>query len=309
MAASQQPSFDPGLTQQYSGSLLRSINKDGSFNVVRKGYSNWGGSIYHRLVTIPWPQFLAWVAAAYIAVNCFFAALYLALGPGALHAADPDLGLGPFGQCFFFSVHTLTTVGYGALYPSSVGANFLAAVEAAIGLMGFALATGLIYGRFSRPSARLIFSDHMIVSPFRGGSSLQFRIANQRANVLMELEADLLLMTVEQDSTGQLKRNFTELKLERKNIYFLALTWTVVHPMDETSPLWGKTSVDLERLQAEIMILVKGFDDSFSQVVHTRYSYRWDEIRWSARFAQAFEVAPQGHLLLDLDKVGETTPV
>ena len=130
MAASQQPSFDPGLTQQYSGSLLRSINKDGSFNVVRKGYSNWGGSIYHRLVTIPWPQFLGWVAAAYIAVNCFFAVLYLALGPGALHAAAADLGLGPFGQCFFFSVHTLTTVGYGALYPSSVGANFLRKIGA-----------------------------------------------------------------------------------------------------------------------------------------------------------------------------------
>ena len=309
MASNPQPSFDPGLTQQYTGSLLRAINKDGSFNVVRHGFSNWAGSVYLHLVTVTWPHFLVLVAGAYLTVNSLFAVMYWVLGRDALHTTDNDLGLGNLARCFFFSVHTLTTVGYGALYPYGVAANAVAAVEAALGLMGFALATGLLYGRFSRPSARLVYSENMIVAPFRDGQSLQFRIANQRSNVLMELETDMVLMTVEQDSNGQLKRNFTELRLERKQIYFLALTWTLVHPIDESSPLFGKTSEDLERLQAELLILIKGFDDSFSQVVHTRYSYRWDEIIWSARFAQAFEVATEGHLVLDLSKVGETKPV
>src|SRR5262249_13532746 len=131
----------------------------------------------------------------------------------------------------------------------------------------------------------------------------------QWSNVLINLEADMMLMTVEKDADGHLKRSFAELPLERRNIFFLALTWTVVHPIDESSPLWKLTAADLERMQAEIMILIKGFDDTFSQVVHTRYSYRWDEIQWSARFTPAFEVSPEGHLVLDASKLSQTTPV
>jgi inward rectifier potassium channel len=309
MASPQQVSFDPGLTQQYSGSLLRAINKDGSFNIVRDGYSNIIGSVYHRLITISWPQFIAWVASAYLTVNLIFAMLYWSLGPDVLHAADHDLGLGSFTRGFFFSVQTLTTVGYGSIYPYGLAAHIVAALEAAMGVMGFALATGLLYGRFSRPSARLVFSNKMLVAPFRNAQSLQLRVANERRNILMEVEADMVLMTVERDASGQLKRTFTELKLERRNIYFLALTWTVVHPIDETSPLFGKTAEDLERLQAEVLVLIKGFDESFSQVVHSRYSYRWDEFEWSARFSQAFTVAPEGHMVLHLSKVSDTLPV
>jgi len=127
--------------------------------------------------------------------------------------------------------------------------------------------------------------------------------------VLTDVLADMMLMTVERDAAGQLRRNFAELKLERKKIFFLALTWTVVHPIDEASPLAGKSAADLERLQAEVLILIRGYDDSFTQVVNTRYSYRWEEIEWSARFAPAFDVAPGGHLVLDLDRIGATSPV
>lgn len=302
-------SFDPGLTQRYTGSLLRTINKDGSFNVHRQGFNSVLGSIYLHLVTLSWPRFLALVAGAYLLVNVIFAFVYLALGAGALHASDRDLGLGGYSRAFFFSAQTLTTVGYGALYPFGLPANVVAAVEAAIGLMGFALATGLLFARFSRPSARLVFSDQMVMAPYREGASLQFRIANQRSNILMEMEADMMLMTVEQGANGQLRRNFVDLGLERKKIFFLALSWTVVHPIDQTSPLWGKSREDLERLQAEVLILLKGYDDSFSQVVHSRYSYRWDEIEWSARFVPAFDVAPEGHLLLDVRRISETARV
>ncbi|HEV8415210.1 MAG TPA: ion channel [Bryobacteraceae bacterium] len=303
------PSFDPGLTQQYTGPLLRAINKDGSFNVRRRGLRGLAGSVYMHLVNLSWPGFWGLVALAYLAANIVFASLYTLLGPGSLRAAEDDIGLGAFGRAFFFSVHTLTTVGYGDLYPLGLAANIVASAEAAVGLMGFAVATGLLFARFSRPNAQLVFSNRMVVAPYRDGHSLQFRMANRRNNVLTDVLVDMMLMTVEQDAEGQLRRNFVELKLERRKIFFLALTWTVVHPIDESSPLKGMKKADLERMQAEVLILIRGYDDSFTQVVNTRYSYRWEEVEWSARFAPAFEVSSAGHLVLDLDRISETSPV
>jgi inward rectifier potassium channel len=307
MNAAQSPktSFDPGLTTQYAGPLKRTINKDGSLNVHRRGLNTFAGNLYLHLVNMSWPRFLGLVAIAYLLMNTIFATGYLCLGVGALHASERDLGLGDFARAFFFSVQTLTTVGYGALYPYGTAANIMAAVEAACGLMGFALATGMLFARFSRPSAKLVFSNGMVIAPYRESTSLQFRIANQRRNVLVEVSANVMLMLVEQSASGESKRSFVELNLERQQVFFLALTWTVVHPIDETSPLWGKTREDLERMQAELIILIKGFDDTFSQVVHARYSYRWDEIEWSAKFVPAFYPSPEGHMVLDVGKVGE----
>jgi len=303
------PSFDPGLTQQYTGTLLRAINKDGSFNVRRRGLHGLAGSIYMHLVNLSWPRFWGLVALAFLTANIVFAMIYTALGSESLRAAEDDIGLGFFGKAFFFSVHTLTTVGYGDIYPLGLAANVVASGEAALGLMGFALATGLLFARFSRPNAQLVFSQRMVVAPYRDGHSLQFRMANRRNNVLTDVLVDMMLMTVEQDAEGKLRRNFVELKLERSKIFFLALTWTVVHPIDESSPLMGMKAADLERLQAEILILIRGYDDSFTQVVNTRYSYRWEEVEWSARFAPAFDVSAAGHLVLDLDRISATSAV
>jgi inward rectifier potassium channel len=258
------------------------------------------------LVNMSWTHFLALSIAVYLVVNIAFAGVYAVLGPTSLRASEADLGLGTFAKAFFFSVHTLTTVGYGDLYPLGLAANIVASVEAALGLTGFAVATGLLFARFSRPTAKLVFSEQMVVAPYRDGTSIQFRIANQRSNVLTDVQADMMLMTVEGDATGKLQRNFTELRLERKNVFFLALTWTVVHPIDETSPLWGKSAADLERLQAEVLILIRGYDDSFTQVVNSRYSYRWNEVEWSVRFAPAFEVSKDGDLILDLERISST---
>ncbi len=299
------PSFDPGLTQQYTGPILRTINKDGSFNVRRRGMSNLAGNIYMLLVTMSWPQFFGLVAVSYVAVNFIFAGLYMAL-PNGLHPTERDLNLPAFGRAFFFSVQTLTTVGYGSIYPYGFAAHMVAALEAALGLMVFALATGLLFARFSRPTSRLVFSETMVVAPYRDTTALEFRVANARPNVLVNVQANMVLTTVEAGPDGKLKRIFTVLPLERNEIFFLALTWTVVHPINETSPLWGKTQEDLKNLQAEILILIKGYDDSFSQEVHTRYSYRWDETEWAAKFTPAFEVAPGGHVVLDLGKISST---
>jgi inward rectifier potassium channel len=207
-------------------------------------------------------------------------------------------------NAFFFSAHTLTTVGYGNMWPVGPAANTLAAIEALAGLMTFAIATGLLFGRFSRPSARFGFSPKMLVAPYKNGTSLQFRVVNRRSNNLVDVEARLLLMTVQGES-GRPLRKFDQLELERRQVLFLPLTWTVVHPITETSPLFGRTEEDLQRLQAEVLVTMKGFDEFFGQIVNSRFSYRYDEIVWGARFAPAFEVEEDGDLRLEVDRVGD----
>jgi len=299
----EKPTFDPGLTQQYTGVLRRSINKDGSFNVYRRGGTWRDFHPYLQMLSMTWPQFFATILGGYTLINILFALVYFALGPGQLKGADGASEVDRFLNDFFFSTHTLTTVGYGNIVPATIIANVVVSLEAIAGLMSVALGTGLLFGRFSRPSAKIGFSENILMAPYQEQSSLQFRIANLRPNVLMELEANLVLMTVE-GPPGKLKRRFEPLKLERDKIYFLALTWTIVHPLDETSPLFGKSAEDLERLQAEFVVLIKAFDDTFSQVVHTRYSYRYDELRWQAKFEPAFEIDSSGDMILNLDRVG-----
>lgn len=296
--------FDPGLTNQFSGELRRTINKDGSFNVHRRGARLHDFNFYLFLIDATWPRFIAIVIAAYLLVNMIFAGLFIWAGVEHLVGEQTHTGVGPFASAFFFSVHTLTTVGYGSVYPTGLLSNTIAGLEAMIGLMGFALATGLLYGRFSRPSARIIFSDVMLVAPYQDTTSLQFRIANARDNVLMELEAKVLMMTVDK-SDGELRRKYIDLSLERPHVYFFPLTWTIVHPITSDSPIYGKTAADLARLETEFLILIKGFDNSFSQFVHGRYSYRHEEMVWGARFQPAFFVDGSGDLVLELNRVND----
>lgn len=298
----KKPTFDPGLTQQFTGVLRRSINKDGSFNVRRQGGSWRHFHPYLALLNMSWTVFFALVLAGFCALNLLFAAGYFLLGPEGLQGADTASDGGRFLSDFFFSAHTLTTVGYGNVAPATLSTNILSSIEALTGLLSAALGTGLLFGRFSRPSARIAFSERMLVTPYQDRSSVQFRIVNLRPNVLMEIEAHMILMTVEGEP-GALRRNFQPLKLERDNIYFLALSWTVVHPIEEDSPLFGKTPEELKRLQAEFVVVIKAFDDTFAQSVHARYSYRYDELAWQARFQPAFEIDGEGNMVLNVDRV------
>ena len=298
----KKPTFDPGLTQQFTGVLRRSINKDGSFNVYRRGGSWRHFHPYLVLLNMNWTEFFLAVLAAFCAMNLLFATGYFLLGPDALQGADRSSEGRRFLSDFFFSAHTLTTVGYGNIAPATLGANILSATEALVGLLGAALGTGLLFGRFSRPSARIAFSDRMLVAPYQDRSSVQFRIVNLRPNVLMEVQAHLILMTVE-GPPGAMIRKYQQLKLERDDIYFLALTWTIVHPIEEDSPLFGKSPEELERLQAEFVIMIKAYDDTFAQAVHARYSYRYDELTWQARFQPAFEIDGDGNMVLNVDRV------
>ena len=300
----QIPSFDPGLTQQFTAPVSRFINPDGSFNVRRRGVTWRDSHPYLQLTNMSWAAFLATLFFGYLVVNTIFAAMYYAVGVEQLQGADAPTAFGRFANTFFFSAHTLSTVGYGSISPRGVGANIVASFESLTGVLGFAVATGLLYGRVSRPSARIGFSEKMAMAPYGDGTSLQFRVVNRRRNSLMELEARMMLMTVGNDG-GKSKRVYQLLKLERERVIFFPLTWTVVHPIDPESPLFGKTAEDLERLQAEVLIMIKGYDDTFSQTVLARRSYRHDEIAWNSRFAPAFFVDEQGDLVLEVGKVGE----
>ena len=304
----KKPGFDPGLTQQYSAKLRRVIRKDGEFNVKRRGRTWQDIHPYLILLNTPWSAFLALLFAGFVAVNLVFALLYYWVGGiERVHHAGVS-AFGRFLDAVFFSSQTLTTVGYGTIWPETTAANVIAFFEAMIGLLGFAVATGFLVSRVSRPTARIGFSKSMVVAPYQEGLSLQFRVVNRSVSNLMELEARIMLMTV-QPIAGRLERKYEVLALERQTVLFLPLTWTIVHVIDAESPLYGKTAADLEQLQAEFLILIKGVDDRFSQTVHARYSYRYDEIVWGAKFAQAFDVNNQGDLRLDVDRVSDIVQV
>jgi inward rectifier potassium channel len=301
----QKPAFDPGLTQRFDAPLRRAINKDGTFNVRRVGASWRAFHPWLHVVNMSWTGFVVLVVGFYLALNFGFAAFYFQLGPDAVKGSAAPTEAERLLNCFFFSGHTLTTVGYGTLAPHGVAANMAATLEALVGLLGFAVITGLLVARVSRPSARIHYSHKAIIAPYQDGMALMFRIANERSNNLMELEAQVMLMQVVSVQDGRLERKFDLLPLERKHVLLFPLTWTIVHPIDENSALFAKTAEDLVNVQAEILILIKGFDETFSQVVHTRYSYRADEIVWGAKFAPAFRVDDGGGLVLELDKVGD----
>jgi inward rectifier potassium channel len=308
MPARKSAEFDPGLTQSYTGRLRRAINKDGSFNVLRRGVSLREKGFYLHLMSSSWPWFLAQVGLAYTLVNVLFAAVYYWIGVEWLAGAPHDTPLDAFLGAFFFSVQTLTTVGYGHIAPRGILTSSVAALEAMTGLLAFALGTGLMYGRFSRPLARLMFSRQMVVAPFRDETALMFRVANGRPNVLMELEATVIMMTVVAGPDG-VKRQYTGMSLERAKIYFLPLSWTIVHPIDDNSPLMGLSREDLERMQAEFLIVIKCFDDTFSQTVHARYSYTFDEIEWESRFLPAFDVTGDGDLQFDVSQLDRSARI
>ena len=301
-------SQDPGLGEKYFKHTKRIINKDGSFNIKRIGGGLSSVNTFHYLINISWTKFLLIVFAGFISVNLFFAILYQLAGIDNLVNASAQDGIQSFLNTFFFSVQTFATVGYGGMHPTGIVSNIIASLESMTGILSFALATGLLYGRFSKPSAKIIFSDKAIITPFKDGKALMFRVANARPNVMMEMEANAM-MTYLDKSNNQFTRKYYPLKLEIKFINFFPLPWTIVHPINEDSPLYEKTKNDLKVFEAELLVMIKGFDDSFSQTVITRNSYKYDEIEWDAKFIRAFSTDESGETIVDLEKLSETERV
>jgi inward rectifier potassium channel len=300
----QKPAFDPGLTREFGAPLRRAVNKDGSFNVSRTGASWRAFHPWLFVVSMSWLGFAALVLGLYAAVNTSFALIYFAMDPSQIIGSAAPTELDRFLKDFFFSAQSLTTVGYGTLAPNGTAASLCATLESLCGLLAFAIITGTLVARASKPSASIGYSSRALISPYQNGTAVMFRVANQRSNNLMEMEAQVMLMTVT-GTNSKPERKFELLTLERPAIIFFALTWTVVHPIDESSPFWGKTADDLKNMQAELIILVKGFDETFAQTVHSRQSYRYDEIVWGAKFSSAFVVDPNGGLRIELNRIGD----
>jgi inward rectifier potassium channel len=283
-------------------SRQRLLNRDGSFNVRRDGMKPLASlSLYHHLLTIPWSKFLALVVVAFLAVNVVFGLAYLACGPEALHGAPAaDMGGNEFLRAFFFSVQTFATIGYGHISPAGLAANVLVTVEALTGLLVFALATGLLFARFSRPTAKIVFSERALIAPYQGqgATAFEFRIVNSRSSQLIEVECQLLFTQFSDDRTA---RRFVPLALERQKVTFFPLSWTIVHVIDANSPLFGLSHDELVANNAEFLVLLTGFDETFSQTVHTRSSYKPQEIVWGASFKNIYKpLDASGTLRIDV---------
>lgn len=290
-------------------SRRRLLNPDGTFNVQRTGVSFFRShSLYHLCLNTTWPRFLCVILATYTAINLCFGMAYYLCGPLALDGLAPVEDTGRFLECVFFSVQTFATIGYGKISPATLPAHLLVTVEALVGLLGFALATGLFFARFSRPNARIQFSEHAIIAPYRGGIAFQFRIANVRRNQLLHVNLTLIV-SLSENIGGTRKRSFHSLELERSQVMFFPLNWTVVHPILADSPLAGMTPAQFSEADAEFLVLVEGIDDTFSQPVFASSSYKPEQIRWGAKFTNILEDLPDGTVAIDLRRLSETEAV
>jgi inward rectifier potassium channel len=285
--------------------INRMINPEGSFNVKRTGLPFFESlNFYHSLITMSWPRFNILIFFLYITVNIFFACLYVFFGTEKLAGATGVTLQDQFFDAFFFSAQTFTTVGYGRISPLGWAPSIIAAIESLAGLLGFALATGLLYGRFSRPVAKIIYSKQALIAPYKGITAFQFKIANALKHELIEVEAQIAL-SAKKTINSQVIRTFENLELERSKITFMPSTWTVVHPIDETSRLFDLAKEDLEEMDAEFIIILKGFDDTFSQHVYSRSSYKYNEIVWGAKYLNNFNKVENGINIVELDKLND----
>jgi inward rectifier potassium channel len=292
-----------GFGSQAQAQGKRLINKDGSFNVKREGLPLFNRfNPFHYLILMSWTHFSLLIFAFYFTVNLIFAFIYFFIGIEHLGGIIGDTRIDKFFEAFFFSTQTFTTVGFGRINPTGYAASAVAAIESLIGLMAFALATGLLYGRFSRPNAKLIRSENAVIAPFQDKTAVMVRIANARNNQLIECEARMMLTYIEKET---LVRRFLTLKLEYEKVSALSLSWTIVHPIEEDSPMFGLSMQDLLDTEAELIVAFKGFDDTYSQTVHYRYSYTALEIVYGAKFLPMFERDQDGlATVLHMDMIG-----
>ena len=259
--------------------------------------------LYHVLLTMPWRSFFAAVLAAYLTVNTLFATAYLLLGDGLLNARP-----GSFADCFFFSVQTLATIGYGQMAPRTLGANLIVTVEALLGILGIAITTGLVFARFSRPTARVLFSRVAVVSPYDGTPSLMFRMANARGNQIVEARLRVSLFRNELTLEGEPVRRVYDLGLRRSEQPLFALTWTAVHAIDERSPLYGQSPQDLEASLTDVVVSLTGVDEGLAQTIYARHAYRAADLRFAARFADILRAEAE-RSTIDFTRFHEVLPV
>ncbi len=295
-----QQNVEIGFGSKYAEGNKRLVNKDGSFNIQR---INTIRSRYVDLVQMSWKHFFMYVFLFYAFVNLIFGSVYFLLGPAKIHVNPNHAVWYQYLECISFSVQTLATVGYGVLHPDSFSANLLSSFEALFGVLIFAIMTGICYTRFSKPTAGYKFSETALVAPYQNINSLQVRVANHRKSNIVEVEATMML-SMEVDDNGTNKRIFLNFSLERNKIYYLPLSWTIVHPITPDSPLYNKTPEDLEQANAELIIMVKAHDDAYAQTIHGVTSYTYKEFVWGAKFESSYYTGKNGVAVFEISKIG-----
>ncbi|HEX4158400.1 MAG TPA: hypothetical protein VHY79_07975 [Rhizomicrobium sp.] len=257
--------------------------------------------LYHFILTAPWWLFFVGVAGVFAMVNTIFALLYMADPRGIQHGDG-------FWDYFLFSVQTIGSANYTVMLPSSIYANVVVSVEAFFGILNLALITGVTFARFSRPFARIVFSDVAVITPFDGMPTLMFRAANQRGNQILNASISVSLARQVTTREGIVMRRFEELTLVRSRTPLFALSWTVMHQIGPTSPLYGVTFETLCDMDVEIIVLLSGTDDALADIIYARHSYTPDEILWNRRFVDVIAQTAAGRRVVDLRRFHETEP-
>jgi inward rectifier potassium channel len=273
-----------------------------SYQITVVGAQRVFGDWYHALLRMSWTALIAFIAAAFLIVNALFALVYLWLG-GIAHARP-----GSFADAFYFSVQTMGTIGYGAMYPESAAANNLMVAESVVSLIVTALATGLVFSKFARPIGRVAFSRYAVISPMEGVPMLWVRVGNERGNSIVEATAHITLSRTVRTAEGITFYKLVDLKLTRERSPAVARSWTVLHRIEEGSPLFGATPESLAREEAELMVSLAGTDDTSYQPVHARHDYEHTDILWGARHADVLSETPDGNLVLDVRRFHDVVP-
>jgi len=303
---------DTGFGASSENTGGRFLNKDGTMNMRRDGVTIFQKfSVYQAMLTMPLFKFISIIFIFYAAINLLFAGIYLAIGVEQLEGIKNVSLWQNFKQVFYFSTQTFTTVGYGRISPVGDAANIMSSIEALIGFLSFAIATGLIYGRFARPRAHIVFSDEAVIGPFHGHRGLMFQIASYKDKHTLtdvEIVINLGMYVTEADKPPAYK--FFRLDLERDKIESLVMNWTIVHPIDEKSPLHGFTAEDMKNADVELYVLVRGFDEVFSTVVQKRTSYTYNEILFNRKFSPMYRESEDGKTtILEMQKLNSHVEV
>lgn len=295
---------DPGFGYQSSKNLKEVLNKDGSSNVVHLNRAFNSNDLYVYCIDLSWWKFFLLIILCYVVLNVFFGLIYVGIGIEQITQSSKSFG-SDFLNGFFFSAQTLTTVGYGGISPVGITANFIAAFEAMIGLLSFSFITGLLYGRFSKAKAALKFSDNLVIRDFKEGKALMFRLMNSRKTVMIEPEIKVTLSISEQDKYGEYQRNYFSIKLEREKIMYLPTIWTLVHEIDESSPLYKYSNEEIKNLDAELYILVQYHEETYSQKVYQVISYDFSNVDFDVKYAPSFSFDDEGYTVLDHEKLSK----
>lgn len=278
--------------------------KDGRVLVERVGHrAATFSDLYHFLLVVSWSRLFLLFSAAYVGINVLFACAYLA-GGDCIAEARP----GSFHDAFFFSVQTMATIGYGRMYPKTTYADILVAAEAFCGLLGVSMATGLMFSKFAKPTARMIFTKNMVASNRDGIPCLMFRMANQRSNTIVEAQIQMVVSIGGRTAEGERVRRVLDLALTRTSTPVFTLTWTAIHPIDERSPLYGMSEEEIRTNELAFIITFTGIDDTFSQTVHARYAYGSKDILWGARFDDVLLPREGGGAVVDYTRFHDTVP-